>query len=194
MRFHTKKTNHAPQSGFTLVEMIVAVFIFSLVMVAATAALATTINANRRAQGSQNVMTNLNFTLDAMTRAIRTGTKYCGTSACSPGDSSFSFTDTNGHILTYRLTQNDDRGTIERSDSSLNAGAFVPLTAPEVNITTLGFYESGENTYVNGDTEQPHVLVIIRGTAGETQKTAVAFDIETMITQRILDRGRIFNP
>jgi prepilin-type N-terminal cleavage/methylation domain-containing protein len=183
----------SPNAGFTLIEMIVAVFLFTVVMVVATAALATVINANRRVQGAQNVMNNLNFALDSMTRSIRTGNQYCTGATCADGASSFSFVDTDGNDVTYRLSQDaDGHGFIERSNSSLNVGAFVPLTAPEVDVKTLEFYVAGEGAYANGDTNQPHVLILVRGTAGETVKTTVPFDIETIVTQRILDRGTAF--
>lgn len=47
------------QKGFTLVEMIVAIFVFSVVMVISTGALVSIIGANRKAQSVKSVMNNV---------------------------------------------------------------------------------------------------------------------------------------
>ena len=85
------------ERGFTLVEMIVAVALFAVVMLVSTGALLALVGANRKAQGLQSVMNNLNIALDGMIRSIRMGTAYrCGNSApsdpsCPTGGQSFYF-------------------------------------------------------------------------------------------------------
>jgi prepilin-type N-terminal cleavage/methylation domain-containing protein len=183
----TLDIGHLPfrrRGGFTLVEMIVAVFIFSIVMIVASTAVITMLDANRKAQATKTVMNNLNFALDSMTRAIRVGTMYtCGAmKECPEGSDEFSFIDSDNRAVTYSFLQprGSDKGSIERDVG--DGSGFLPVTAPDVDIDTFKFYlKSGTN-------EQPHVLVIIRGTAGKTERTKVSFDLETLITQRFLDR------
>ena len=174
-----KKNN----SGFTLVEMIVAVFIFSIVMIVATTAVVTMLDANRKAQATKTVMNNLNFALDAMTRAIRVGTDYSCSGSCSAGEDNFTFIDSDGRTVIYRFLQAKGGGRIERE---VDGGGFLPVTAPDVHISNLTFYLEGG---VQGDPTQPRLLIIVRGTAGPTTRTQVAFDLQTMITQRFLDRA-----
>ncbi len=69
------KTPHR-QQGFTLIEMIVSLGVFSVVVLAAVGALLILVATSRQLQGEQSVMTNLSFALDSMTREIRTGTHY----------------------------------------------------------------------------------------------------------------------
>ena len=64
------------QTGFTIIEMIVSLAVFSFVITIAIGALLMLVNTNNKLQGEQSVMTNLSFALDAMTREIRTGTFY----------------------------------------------------------------------------------------------------------------------
>ena len=64
------------QAGFTLVEMIVSLAIFSVVAVIALGALMKIIDANIKAQSLQAAVTNLNFALDTMSRELRTGSTY----------------------------------------------------------------------------------------------------------------------
>lgn len=70
------------QSGFTLIEIIVSLGVFSTVVTIAVGALLVLVAANQQLQSEQSVMTNLSFALDSMTREIRTGTAYnCDTAA-----------------------------------------------------------------------------------------------------------------
>lgn len=62
--------------GFTLVEILVALMIFSLVVVVALAALVRIVDANRKAQTIQDAVINLSFTMESMTRELRTGSTY----------------------------------------------------------------------------------------------------------------------
>ncbi len=64
------------QSGFTLVEMMVSLAVFATVITIAVGALLVLVATSESLQEEQNVMTNLAFALDSMTREIRTGTEY----------------------------------------------------------------------------------------------------------------------
>ena len=74
------KTNR----GFTLVELIVSLGIFTAVMFIATGALLSIINVNKKAQAQQSAINNINFALENMARNIRTGSSYV---CSSDGDS-----------------------------------------------------------------------------------------------------------
>ena len=64
------------ENGFTLIEMIVALAIFSIVATVALGALMKIISANKKAQTLQSAMTNLNFALESMSREMRVGNNY----------------------------------------------------------------------------------------------------------------------
>jgi prepilin-type N-terminal cleavage/methylation domain-containing protein len=68
--FSSKSKN----SGFTLIELMVAISLFSTVMVIVIGALLALNNANRRAQAVRAVIDNLNFAMEDVTRNIRTST------------------------------------------------------------------------------------------------------------------------
>ncbi len=69
-------SNKYLQSGFSLVEMIVSLAVFSIVATVSVGALLVLISSNIQLQNEQSVMTNLSFALDSMAREIRTGTDY----------------------------------------------------------------------------------------------------------------------
>ena len=60
--------------GFTLIEIIVALMIFTIVAVVALAALVKIVDANKKAQTTQDAVLGLSFALEAMSREIRTAT------------------------------------------------------------------------------------------------------------------------
>ncbi len=76
------RINRTHTKGFTLVEMIVALMIFSIVAVVALGALVKIISTNKKAQTLQASITNLNFAMESISRELRVGSKYhCVTSS-----------------------------------------------------------------------------------------------------------------
>ena len=84
-------TKHLHQKkGFTLIEIIVSLALFSVVITIAVGALLILIASNKQLQDEQSVLSNLSFALDSMTREIRTGTDYyCAASTGSTGNQIF---------------------------------------------------------------------------------------------------------
>jgi len=190
------------QRGFTLIEVLVSLSIFTVVVTISVSVLYSLIDANARSRNSQSVATNLSFMLDSMTREIRTGTHYyCATTLsqslptalndnatqdCTLGNGvSLSFNEggrsltrnANSRRIAYRL--ND--GHLQRR---LGAGSWVDLTADDVVIEKLQFRVGGATA---SDDFAPTVTVYIKGRVGDEETTRDDFDIQTTITQRLLD-------
>lgn len=167
------------QRGYTLLEMIVSVGIFSLVMLAATSAYLSLIDLDRRARSVNDVVNNFSFAIDSMAREIRTGTNYqcdvTGTNCTSGGDS-FQFTDANGRIIRYQVANGQLIATIDDEDAA--------ITDPRITITALTFYVRGVGT---GDGIQPQVIFTVIGEIPEGEGQATEFSIETSATQRVLE-------
>ena len=58
--------------GFTLIEMIMSVAVFTVVALIAAGALLAIADANRKAQAFKSVVNNLNFALESVARNLRT--------------------------------------------------------------------------------------------------------------------------
>lgn len=186
------------KKGFSLIEILVAVALFSGVMLIAVGALLSLIDANRKAQALNSVMNNLNFALENMSRNIRVGTTYhCevtnGVPAdvdvvkdCPNGGKLFAFEASNGDgdtkndQIVYRI--NDAR--LEKSEKGGAFGTFVNITAPEVSIDNFFFYVDGTSFI---DNIQPRVIIVLRGSAGIGPKIRTEFNLQTMVSQRVLD-------
>jgi len=67
---------HGKRRGFTLVEMIVSLALFSVVATVALGALVKIVSANRKAQTLQTALTNLNSALESMSRELRVGKQF----------------------------------------------------------------------------------------------------------------------
>jgi len=169
-------------AGFSLVEILVSLAIFSTVMVTAAGALLTTIDANHKAQAVQLAVNNLSFALESMSRPIREGNTYhCGTDTpltspadCSSGNNFFAFKrTTDSKTVSYYLFN----GKIIREVD----GMPLAITSSGVTVTKLAFYVSGSSD----PKKQPLVTIVIQGTAGETAKTQTTFNLQTTLSQRI---------
>ena len=63
-------------SGFTLVELMVAVAIFTIVATTAGSALMGIISANKKARSIQSAMNDVNLALESVSKDMRMGTDY----------------------------------------------------------------------------------------------------------------------
>jgi len=171
--------------GYTLIELIVSVALFSIVMLVAGTAFLALISLDRKARATNDVVTNLSYVVDSMERSIRTGTTYnCG----GIGDcwttprSSFSFLDSENRTIEYRLLVTGSKGQIQQR---INGGSWAPLTDPRVDVELLSFYARGTTP---GDSVQPTVVLVLRGSLRpDPLSDPVEFVIESGATQRLID-------
>ncbi len=74
-----KLFNRKNKKGFTLIEMVIAVGLFSIVMLVALAIILSVVDNNKKVHSVNVVVDNLNFAIDSMVRDIKTGKYYrCG--------------------------------------------------------------------------------------------------------------------
>jgi prepilin-type N-terminal cleavage/methylation domain-containing protein len=115
------------QSGFTLVEMIVSLAVFSTVVTISVGALLVLISSNEQLQNEQSVMTNLSFALDSMTREMRTGTYYYCDSAVnySAGGPSNIFNSSNNQDSILGTSTQDCTGRPSNSTGNIHGVSFI---------------------------------------------------------------------
>lgn len=182
--------NREYRRGFTLIELMVSVALFSVVLVLSVSTLLVLIDANRKAQALKSVVNNLSFGVDSVTRTIRTGhTFYCDddvddmpedTQACATGATGITLTADTGALVGYRLEGTAiERRIVDGEDDT----DWIALTAPEVEVSELRFYVTGA---AEDDGLQPTVTLVVRGEAGTDLETDTTFNIQTTVTQRVL--------
>ncbi len=209
------KRSSLPASGFTLIETLVSLGVFSIVITIVVGSLLMLVGGNQRVQGEQAVMSNLTFALDSMTREIRTGTHYyCGasnastlfntqesygttTQDCAGGNSStstyqgISFRESGNSITgsSARIAYFYD-GSTKTIRRRIGNGTSESIISGDMQVTRAEFFVTGSETLSKvgpgGDTYQPVVTITIEA-AESADATAKPFIIQTTITQRALD-------
>ncbi|MEK7134344.1 MAG: prepilin-type N-terminal cleavage/methylation domain-containing protein [Patescibacteria group bacterium] len=162
--------------GFTLIEMIVAVSLFTVVMFVSVGALLAIIDANRKANAIRTTMDNLNFAIGSMARDIRTGTIYAceGAGNCPDGGTSLTFLNQDGNTVRYWHNASSKSIMVDKGGVSLS------ITSPEIRIETLTFYVSG----VGADGIQPRAVMTIKGKTGTKVKIQTELNVQTTVSQR----------
>ncbi len=159
------------QSGFTLIEMIVSLALFSIVVTISVGALLMLIATNQQLQNEQSVMTNLSFALDSMTREIRTGTNYyCDAQNSDSAGPSGSKLFDDGEVLDFSPVQDCPNGN--------SAGR---------NYQGISFVEGGESITKSADTRivyyfdnrsgSPNQGKIMRRVSGQAAQSIVSSGI-----------------
>lgn len=184
------------EKGFTLVELMVSVTLFTSIMVISMGSILSVIDANRKAKNLRSVMDNLSYTLESMTRTMRFGSSYhCNVGYGSPdqpndycpgGSDSIAVKSNTGVLYTYRLSG----GRIVRTVGCIPLAVGCVdqyLTGSDVNITSLNFKVYGSAPYGSNGTDlyQPLIIAVISGQVGA--RNASTFTIQTAVTQRFFD-------
>jgi len=177
--------------GFTLIELLISVAVFSVVIMISLGAVVSILDSGRKARALTAVMTNINFTLEVLSREMKSGTNfYCGidtavphsstrncTGSSNPPENSITFTTSLGDSVIYRLNNN-------QIEKSVNGGGYIGVTSPEILVEMLEFYVIGSTA---GDSLQPRVFMRTRGYAGTKPSIQSRFFIQTVLSGRILD-------
>jgi len=183
-RIHSEKT-----SGFTLIEMMVSVAIFSIVLMLALGTVLTILDANRKARTLTEVMNNLNFSLETMTRSLKTGVEPSADTGTNPpilGVTAIVLEeDVAGdrfrrELIEYQLREDSEgRGFIGRR---VDAGTWIPITSEQVDITRFVFTVAGTD-----DFNQPRTQISIEGDVRVNEKISSSFTLQTTVSQRKLN-------
>lgn len=195
--------------AFTLIEVVVAVGLFSIVMMVALAIILSVVDNNKKVHSVNVVVDNLNFAIDSMVRDIKTGKNYnCSggalsiitdsvpvcTGATTKAITLISTLYDKEKIVQYKYVENADNtgkivklSCIAKTDGNIKDcnGQYdtSDLTSPEINITGVTFI-------VNPGTPsrvQPSVFLLIKGTSSINPTEASDFRIQTLISQRYLN-------
>lgn len=193
MKFLLPKKNTFTQ-GFTLIELLVALGVFSVVMTIALGSVISILDAGRKSKSLTSIMTNLNFTMEIMSREIKFGKNYyCGTDKSIPHISTMDCTATAGTSFTFTTSEGVDtiynfNNATHQIEKSIDHGTtYIGLTSQDIVIQNLKYYVFDSTPASSGNFNQPRVLVYIQGYAGSKPNSQSSFTLQTLISQRALD-------
>lgn len=175
--------------GYTLVELIVSVALFTVIVFISLGSLIAVFGSNRRAWSTKTVVDNLNLTLEGMVRTIRYGDTYhCGSGGtltlpqdCAFGDN-FLALQFEGATHIYKL----ENGAIKFSkDGGINFTSLTSPTETVIELLRFNVYNTAPAGPGNSN-PQPYVLINIAGYVGGGQAKS-NFSVQTIASQRKVD-------
>jgi len=174
-------------SGFTLIELIVAIGVFMVVMTITLAAFLNIADIQKKTEAFRKVNDNLNFAIEAMMREIREGRNYsCSSGDCSLGSGNLTFKNKNEDTVTYSLNETDKyiQRYVLNADGSEETYQITASGNSGVTIENLSFIARGIES---DDTEQPIVTILISGFTGDKVKLKSELHLQATVSQRKLD-------
>jgi prepilin-type N-terminal cleavage/methylation domain-containing protein len=184
--------------GFTLVEMMVAIAVFSIVMVTAMSALLNVIDANNKARSIKTAINNISFALEGISKDMRMGTDYscfdgnAPVTDCSGGSVGIKYksprADTDKFVY-YKFVGTQLFECLEKGGAICNylsGPSWGAITSTEVRLTDVTFYVLNDDS-TTPEKEQPRMVMTVRGIAGPDSKPKLqtSFDLQTGVSQRI---------
>lgn len=184
-KFYLKKNK-----GFTLVEMLVSIALFSIVLVIVLGTIVTIVDVNRKTRTLTEVINNLNFSLESVNRSLKTGTDI------DIQNNAISVIDQDGIKVCFKHIDNNEsingRDTIGRevgaSNCSSNDSDYIPITSSEVVIETFT-----ANFIDDSGIDQPRINFLVKGYAETTRNIRSEFSVQTTVSQRNLDINDVVN-
>ena len=193
-----KQNRKSTQKGFSLVEIMVSISIFTVIITTGMGALLSITRTYKISKDRTAVINNIHFALESMIRDIRIGDSYYGGSF-SPqsgfGDS-YRFNDTSGNSI-WNIMGAPSRGQMRYTfNSTGSSGEFLNRYQNDGGspnsfalINNLGSIEV-DNAFFRvvgsdpDDNTQASVFVYIKA---EDTTRGVPFVIQTFVSQRNLD-------
>lgn len=190
------------RQGFTLLEMLIALAIFTVAVFIVLTALFSIVNVQRKILAQQSAQDNLRYAFESMTKEIRTGKRFhCGTALpltnpvnCpfgSTAGTSFTFLNSIGQTVTYQVVNNQLVKSSDGNPPDCVNGPYINcqrLTSPDfVIVTKVNFYVSGTAA---GDGLQSLATIVVEGQVLDPRNIGTAkLVLQTTISKRgLLDR------
>lgn len=188
------------QKGFTLLEMLVSITLFSFVVTIALGALFTILKANEKTKVIKTVVNNLNMALEGMSREIRVGYDYdVNCSSGAGGCTKFEFKTRDGCDAFYEFSNDTVYKKIKKKEDGDPMGVCsggdidkVSIVGEDVIIDT-DMSDGGESKFYtagvgSGDNIQPRLLIVLSGyVRNYNLENDEKFDIQTTVSQRKIE-------
>lgn len=165
------------QSGFSLIELLVAATIFTFIVSASTGLFMQALDLQRRATSIQKIEENAQFFSEAIAREVRVSVVTSSDTSCTPPDP----------LATNTLViQHPVNGTVTyRYDTSTGVGMITrngqPMTSNDVNFKSFAFCIQGSST--DGEQSRVTMPMTIESVTGRPS-TRVSVSLQTTVVSR----------
>ncbi len=186
------------RSGFTIIEVMIAVALFTAIAIFGIGALLRANEVHNQNQKVRSIMDNLSFIMEDMSRNLRTGTEI----NCDGGTDNNSGDCTNGNVITF--TNNNAGGDTWEyaiiANGSSNFNKIIKITqdnksVPVEDISPLNpaevEFDDASSFTVTGadpnDTLQPYIKIKLSGKIKYQSADVTTFSLQTSVSQRAID-------
>jgi prepilin-type N-terminal cleavage/methylation domain-containing protein len=164
--------------GFTLIEMLVSIAIFSVVMVIVMGTIVTIVDVSRKTRTMTEAMSNLNFVVESMTRTLKTAIDITVTDGSKTDE--VRAIDQNQKEIVYEVIKDD---TIKKNR--------IQKTIVNCGSSDCGEYITSEDIDITGYTiqtfqynNQPRVMISLKGRVETTRGIYSEFILQATVAQR----------
>jgi prepilin-type N-terminal cleavage/methylation domain-containing protein len=191
LNINNRKSKRNLASGYTLVEILVAVAIFFIIAAGPTSFFISSVRGQTRALASREIVDNSSYSLEYISRILRMAKKdltgNCipiGTNYENPGADISTIRILNYHDICQEFSLIENRLQVRKSTdaTAANFEEFLPLTSDDLEVTSLKFQISGSG---QDDDLQPRITILLELVKkGQTESKII---IQTTVSQRNLD-------
>lgn len=180
------------QKGFTLIELITAMLIFSIAAGAITGILISAIKQQKIILTNQLIFDQISYTLEYMSRALRMAAKdfngdcvgsHLNYETTSSGQGGIKFINSLYNNKCQEFYLSDEGEIMYNYDISSGSGAISLTSKNKIKITKFKVNISGQ---APNDNIQPLVTIFLEMESPYI-KEATKFKVQTSISQRIID-------
>tara|TARA_B100001540_G_C15751646_1_gene617323 strand:+ start:224 stop:745 length:522 start_codon:yes stop_codon:yes gene_type:complete len=165
------------QYGFTLIEVIVALGIFSIIALMAVGATLTILNTHNQLRDSQALINSLNYSLEAMSRDVRFGEIQ---SADLNEITVRKIEEGDEVTISYHYLNNDE--DTKKIVQERN-GVIREITPDGVDIESFKVFVTGVG---GNDSLHPKTTILLSGRISGNQEN-ISFALQTTVSQRIAE-------
>jgi|SRR3989338_1785738 len=164
--------------GYTLIELMVSIGIFSIVVAMTSAMFVTSLKGQEKSYTSQNVADSARYAMEMMSREIRMGT---GFPPDGTGDS-LKFVSTMPHRdgQTVKFWRDAGSSRIMFDDDISDAVSEAAITSANVSVTTLSFL-------LDGTSSHERITIVMRvESVGTKEDVKTTINLQTTVSPRRL--------
>ena len=181
--------------SFTLIEILVAVAIFSLVVAAGSGIFISSISGQQKSLAFQRVLSESSYVMEYMSRSLRMAQKELSAPDCL-SQNGLNYEKTRGgrglKFINYKEECQEfywETTTNQLKES--RDGVKNYLTSEALEISAFNINLTGESQEDNSHNSQPRVTIFLEiKTKGQKAQTQFEMKIQTTISQRNLDVRR----
>ena len=173
------------KAGFTLLEMIISIGIFSVLVVTSLGVTLGVSNAQIKASNIQSTQDNIRFGLELITKEMRTGSQYVLSAFCSSPGQEINFITSSGEGRLYYLSGEAVKrvkGSVPFSGSDCARG--VPLMADEVAVERFHLVTSGTGAGSQDGQSRVTISMSVRSKSFKNPLES-RMNLETTVVQRL---------